>query len=265
MSRLHAVAFTFVLVVSLGGAARAQQAPAQQPPAQQPPAPDVWTELTIAGGLQVYSGDADTIAVAGNLDWSEQFRRIETEVSANVNVSHTFGDASYYAESLSSATRWVAATHSGPRLYPMVHVWFQHDENAGIDLRATVGAGVGSHLVENARVKLTWEGGIGQTVERALRDADYTTIFVSPILRWKVNQRVLFTTNTLSYFNTEVRRDVRLHNETDLNVQITSRVGIQNSLLISFDNVPETGREQASVQLGVNIAFSLTRGAPPRP
>ena len=150
MSQLRAVVCTFVLVASLGSDVRAQQ-----PPAQQPPVPDVWTELTIGGGLQVYSGDSDTIAVAGNLDWSEQFRRIETELSANVNVSHTIGDASYYAETLSSAIRWLAAIHSGPRLYPMVHTWFQHDRNAGIDLRATVAAGFGSHLVENAHVKLT--------------------------------------------------------------------------------------------------------------
>ena len=102
-------------------------------------------------------------------------------------------------------------------------------------------------------------------MERALRDENYPTIFLSPILRWKFNERTQFSTNTLSYFNTEVLRDVRLHNETDLNVQITPRVGLQNSLIISFDNVPETGRTQTSVQFGVNIAFSLTRGAVPRP
>jgi putative salt-induced outer membrane protein YdiY len=245
----------------VGTDARAQQPPAAPPAA----APDLWRELTLGGGIQVYSGDTDAIAVSGNLDWSEQFRRIETEVSANANISHTFGDASHYAETINSATRFLSATRTGPHLYPMTHLWYQHDENAGVDLRFTPGFGVGSHLVENAKVKFTLEGGIGYTVERALRDSSFATLFVSPILHWKINERAQFTTNSQSYFNAEVARDVRLHNETDFNVQITQRVGLQHSLQISYDNVPETGHNQTSVQFAINIAFSLTRGAVPRP
>ncbi len=260
MSRLCAVVFTFVGVVSL-----ASDVVAQPPQAQQPATPDLWRELTIGGGLQIYSGDSDGVAVNGNLDWSEQFRRIETEVSANANVSHTFGDVSHYAETINSATRWLAATHTRPRLYPMAHLWFQHDENAGIDMRATAGVGLGSHLVENARIKLTLEGGVGQTVERALRDWSYVTPFVSPILHWKINERTQFATNNLVYFNARAARDVRLHNETDFNVQITQRVGLQNSLIVSYDNEPETGHSTTGVQFAVNIAFSLLRGAAPQP
>jgi putative salt-induced outer membrane protein YdiY len=265
MFGLRAVAFTSVLVVSLAaGNAEAQPAAPPQAPAA-PAAPELWRELTIGGGFQVYSGDADTLALGGNLDWSEQFRRIETEVSANTNVSHTFGDTTHHAESVSSATRWLAATHRGPRLYPMGHLWYQHDENAGVDLRVTAGGGIGSHLFENARVKFTLEGGLGHTVERALRDGSFVTIFVSPIVHWRINERTQFSTNTLNYFNSESIRDVRLHNETDFNVQITQRVGLQNSLLVSFDNVPETGHNQTSVQFSVNIAFTLSRAGAPQP
>lgn len=264
MSEFRALVCTCVLVVSLGSDARAQQTPEPQAPTAEAPSADAWTELTIGGGLQVYSGDTDTLALSGSFDWSQQFRHVETEVSANLNVSHTFGADSAYAGTISSATRWLAATRSGPHLYPMVHVLAQHDEGAGIDLRATVAAGVGSHLVENARVKLTLEGGLGLTRERARRDQDYPTILVSPTLRWKVNPRAQFTAGTLAYFNTEVARDVRLHGEMDLNVQITPRVGLQNSLTISFDNVPDVGHTETTVQFGVNVAFSLTRGAVPQ-
>lgn len=263
MSESWVLVCTCVLVVSLGSDARAQQTPEPQTPTAQAAPPDAWTELTIGGGLQVYSGDTDTLALSGSLDWSQQFRRVETEASANLTVSRTSGADSTYTGTISSTTRWLAATRSGPHLYPMFHALAQHDEGAGIDLRATVAAGVGSHLVENARIKLTIEGGLGVTRERARLDQDYPTILVSPTLRWKVDPRAQFTAGTLAYFNTEVGRDVRLHSEIDLNVQITPRVSLQNSLTISFDNVPEVGRTKTTVQLGVNIAFSLTRGEVP--
>jgi putative salt-induced outer membrane protein YdiY len=265
MSQLCVLVCTCVLVASLGSDARAQQPPEPAAPAAPAPPPDAWTELTIGGGLQVYSGDTDTLALSGSLDWSQQFRHVETEVSANVNVARTFGADSAYTGTLSSVTRWLAATRSGPHLYPMVHVLSQHDESAGIDLRATVAAGIGSHLVENARIKLTLEGGLGFTKERARLDQDYPTIVVSPTLRWKINPRTQFTSGLLSYFNTEVARDVRLHGEMDLNVQITPRVGLQNSLTISFDNVPDVGHmTKTTVQFGANIAFSLTKGTAPQ-
>lgn len=269
MSQLIALSCAFLFVVSLGSDARAQQAPDPQAaaaPAPAPsPAPDAWTELTVGGGLQLYSGTTDTLALSTSFDWSQQFRHVETEATANLNVSHTFGaDRDVYTGIFTSVARWLAATRSGPHLYPMFHALVQHDDASGIDLRATVAAGVGSHLVENARLKLTLEGGIGLTRERARVDQDYPTILVSPTLRWKIDPRTFFTAGTLAYFDTEVARDVRLHSEVDLNVQLTPRVGLQNSLTISFDNVPDPGQTKTVVQFGVNVAFSLTRGTVPQ-
>lgn len=263
MSRLRLVVCVSMLVLSFGSQAQAQQPPAQ-PPAQQPPPSDLWEQLTIGLGFQLYSGDQDAVAFGVNVDWSEQFRRIELELSGNANVTHAKGDTTHHAESMNWALRWLAEGRTDSRLYPMVHIWYQHDEVAGVDLRATGGAGVGSHLMETTAVKLTLEGGVGATTERLTGAADksYASLFVVPRLQSQLGQRAMLKSHLLTELNASDGGDVRLQHQTDFNVQITPRVGLQNSLIVSYDREPVPGHQPTNVQMTVNVAFSLTRGTP---
>lgn len=262
MSRLCSVVLTSVFVLSLCADALAQQ-PAAPAPTQAPPS-DLWESLTVGLGFQFYKGDQNATALGTNIDWAEQFRRVETQMSGNANVTRARGAATQHTESLNWALRFLAEGRTDRRIYPMTHFWYQHDESAGVDLRATVGAGIGSHLMETAKAKLTLEGGVGRTAERLTGAADrsYTALFVSPTLQAQVGERAQVKSNLLGEFNTSTGGDVRLSHQTDFNVQITPRIGLQNSLSVSYDRQPVPGHEPTNVQATVNIAFSLTRGTP---
>lgn len=266
MSRLRPVVLASVFVLSLSGLALAQQpaAPATAPVAAPTPPADLWEELTVGLGFQFYKGDQNAVALGTNVDWSEQFRRVESEMSGNANVTRARGAATQHTENLNLALRVLAEGRTDSRIYPMAHLWYQHDESAGVDLRATVGAGIGSHLMETAKAKFTLEGGVGRTTERLTGAADksYTALFVSPTLHAQVGARAQVKSNLLGEFNVSVGGDVRVSHQTDFNVQITPRIGLQNSLSVSYDRQPVTGHEPTNVQATVNIAFSLTRGTP---
>ena len=139
----------------------------------------------------------------------------------------------------------------------------QHDESLGVDLRATAGAGLGSHLVNRPKLNVTLEGGVGHTIEEVTdRDGSYITFFGGPLIRWTVNERVSVTSHSLLYENQERKTDVRINSEFDMNVQLTKYIGMQNQVLYFYDREPVTGFPPNSVQASVNLTFSLRSGPP---
>lgn len=272
MSIVRAAVWVVIFVVAAAIPALAQQpspgtgagVQAAAPGAAATPAPTpLWTAVTTGFGVQAYHGDAETIALNVTFDWLKQFQRAEVESTVNGQLQLSKGSSTTRTGYLNSSVRWVGAGSKAATLYPMTHVWLQHDLTTGIDGLAIVGGGVGAHLLNAPTVRLTLEGGVGETYENQTDVRRYLTFFLSPALRWKMNDRASWSTHAVAYVNGASAGDFRMHNEMDLNVQLTQTIGLQNQLLASYDNEPVVGKQNTNVQLSVNIAFSLTRGVPP--
>lgn len=267
MKRLRTTACVTVFLSALASPALAQQVP---PSAATPtPAPSaaaqVWEELTLGNGVQVLHGDIDAAAWTSNIDWLQQFHRTEVDLTVNSTLQRAVGHWSNTANA-NWVGRWARADLKVRRVYPMTHIWFQHDESAGVDVRFTAGAGLGAHVVSTKKVRFTVEGGLGHTTERVTdRDEAYVTVFLGPALRWTINERASITSHSLVYLNSGRRQDVRTNSEFDLNVQITKRVGLQNQVLLFHDNQPVAGHKPGNVQVSMNVAFSLAKGPVPQP
>lgn len=272
MSKVCVAVWVVIFVVAAAPTALAQQpspgtgagVQAAAPGAAATPAPTpLWTAVTAGFGFQAYHGDAETIALNATFDWLKQFRRVEVESTLNGQLQLSKGSSPTRTGYLNSSVRWIGAGSKAATLYPMAHVWLQHDRSTGIDGLATVVGGVGAHLLNAPTVRLTVEGGVGETYENQTNVRRYLTFFLSPELRWKMNDRTSWSSHAVAYVNGASAGDFRMHNAMDLNVQLTPTIGLQNQLLASYDNDPVVGKQNTNVQLSVNIAFSLTRGVPP--
>lgn len=257
--------FAFACVVAVLAAVDVAAQDAQSGTASTPAPSQQWEELTLGNGLQILQGDSDVVAWSSSTDWLEQFKRNEIDLTVNATLQRAAG---HWSDTVNAnwVGRWISGNGARGRFYPMTHVWIQRDEAAGVDLRATGGAGIGTHPVSRSNVRLTVEGGLGHTVER-LRDRDetYVTVFLSSALRWIVSPRASIVSHSTVYLNGKRARDVRTNSELDLNLQITKRVGLQNQVLYFGDNEPVAGFKPRNLQASMNLAFSLTRGNPLQP
>ena len=248
---LTIAAAIYALMVST---ANAQQA---APPRD----PNRWEQTSLSFGFQTYNGSSDSLSLNAAVDWLEQFEKVENDAMLNVNLSRSEGSSIYQSEDLNWAVRLTPA-NGKRRWFPMVHLWFEHDEISGVDFRGTAGPGIGSHLINTRNVRLTLEGGVGRTIEKQVEDVSYNTFFFDPSLRWNINKKTRLKSKVSLNLNSEEGGDVRLHTETDLNFQLTQRVSLQNSVKVDFDNHPVPGHEKTDVQTSINVSFSIYKGNP---
>lgn len=234
---------------------------AQQPTASAP----LISEFSVGEGLQVIHGNQDAVSASSALDWVKQTRRFESEATVNATLVRAGGGWNGTAN-VNWAGR-IGLGQSGERkVYPLTHLWVQRDEASGVNFRATMGGGLGLHLVQRTGVRLTLEGGAGGTSEAVPGRLDnFFTLFGGPAFRWAMNDRVSLNGQTGTYVNGRTGRDLRSNSEIDFNVQVSKRVGLQNQFLIFTDTQPPTGFNSRNLQATVNVSFALAGGPFPEP
>jgi putative salt-induced outer membrane protein YdiY len=231
--------------------------------AQQPPPSNSWEQTSISLGLQTSSGESTYIALNSAIDWCEQYTHVESDMTANASVSQSEGSRIFDAEGVDWPIRWTPVNRKN-RFFPMMHLWFEHGEVSGIDFRGAAGPGIGSHVIDNAKMRLTLEAGFARTIEKQIADSDYNTIFVEPTFRWNINKKVSLKNKVASSFNMENRDDIRLHSETDLNFQLTQMVSVSNSVIVDYDSDPVRGHRNTYVQTSINLSISIYKGDRPQ-
>jgi putative salt-induced outer membrane protein YdiY len=146
------------------------------------------------------------------------------------------------------------------RWFPMIHTWAEHDELPGIDYRLAAGPGIGMHVRDDSKMRVTLEGGFAYTDERQIHPQKFATLFFDPSVRWTINQKTSLQEKVNFRYNAERSRDVRVHSESDLNVQMTQRVSLSFSVTLDFDNEPVQGHKKFDMQTSTNVSFNLQHG-----
>lgn len=249
MERILPIAVIALLTGVLGAEVSAQQTAG---------APPLVRELTVGQGFQLIHGDQNALSSSSTVDWVNQTERFEAEATANATFVRAVGSWSSTA-SLNWAGRIGSGQRRGRHVYPLTHVWLQHDEAAGVNFRGTTGAGFGVHLQSRPGLRLTVEGGAAGTTERVPGRSDhFFTLFGGPSVRWVLNERASLNAQTIAYLNGRTGRDLRSNTEADLSVQVSKRVGLQNQFLLFTDSYPPIGFENLNLQATVNVSFALT-------
>lgn len=133
------------------------------------------------------------------------------------------------------------------RWYGYALVAFEKDRFRDIDLRTTIGSGIGHQLVDTERMHLSLEGGLNylRTDFDLAPDEEY------PALRWatKYDQR-LFGTEMQIFHNHEILSDLTDPEQTLIRLQTGLRLPLMQRLMataqlnVDYDNAPASGKNK---------------------
>lgn len=121
----------------------------------------------------------------------------------------------------------------------------EEDRFRDIDLRTTLGAGLGHQLIENERTNLSIEGGLNhvRTNFDLAPDESY------PALRWALKFEHRLQGSDLQFFHShELLADLQsidrtlLHAQTGLRIPLLQRLLATAQLNVDFDNAPAPGK-----------------------
>lgn len=232
--------------------------PAQEPqPAAQPAAPERWERTNISFGLSTYSGDVNSVQLSAQVNSTLKFTRLEWDAIGNFGLSRSDGQRDLRQEELDWAFRYSLKPSS--HWFAMLHTWYEHDEIAGVDLRAAAGPGLGVHAIDTEIVRLTFEGGLAATTERQEVDHEFVAFFFDPSLRWMIGKKITLQQKANLRYNLEESDDVRLYFQSDVNFAITERVGVGFGVTVDFDDRPVRGHKKTDVQTSTRLTIGLGR------
>jgi putative salt-induced outer membrane protein len=236
--------------------------PAQEPsqPASEPP-PRFWEHTTIGFGFNSSSGNLDAKSLNARLESVIRWSRGELDATMDADFTEVKGQDLVDRYKLDSALRRSFARNS--RNFGLLHAWLNRDQAAGIDFRHSFGLGVGRHVIDQQKGRLTLEGGVAMTTEELaggdVRES-FATLFFDPTLHWSLTATTSFQQQVNLRYNFEESEDHRIHSDSSIGVQITRRIGIQFSVLVDYDNLPVAGRKKTDVQTSTNVLFTLNPG-----
>jgi putative salt-induced outer membrane protein YdiY len=134
----------------------------------------------------------------------------------------------------------------------------EHDEFKDIDLRSTLGAGLGYQIFDTDRVQLSVQGGLDYVnVERAVADdesypaAGWGVRYDQQLLGGKVE---LFHTQD-GFWSLEEVEDVVLRTRTGLRVPLADGLDASAQINIDWDNGPAPGRESTDVATILGLGY----------
>lgn len=255
--KLHWACYCAILIMlaaALPSLGQAAPPPSLSPTGPWPTGP--WDQTSISFGLSTYSGTINSTQFTAQLNSTFRRGRTESEALGNVGFLRARGQRLSSQGELDWALRFAPRDPKG-RLFSVIHTWFERDENSGIDFRGSVGGGVGTHLINNAKTRLTLEGGVAATTEKQVVDKNYPELFFDPTLRSHLSSSATVQEKLYFRYDLHNQTDVRVYSDSGLNFQITKRVGIGLHLVLDFDNEPVRDRKKLDIQSSTNLLFTI--------
>lgn len=207
--------------------------------AKTPTEEEYWENTSIKVGFNTWHGDTDATSLIIHADWNACVGLMESDLDFDSSFHIARRTDFIDQQKLDWALRRSFRPHS--KWFAMVHSWVEHNDSTGIDLRTAIGPGIGIHLIDNKKTRVTLEGGVAFTAEKEADgvDQDYTAIFFDPSWNWVINDRAKIDHDTKFRLNADDTDDLRIYSETDLTYQITKTVlALAVGVVINYDARP---------------------------
>lgn len=147
-----------------------------------------------------------------------------------------------------------------PRAYWYANTRFEHDRQADLDLRSTVGAGGGWQIVDRKDRLLAVEGGLsyanedyGSAPDRRFPGARMALKYEQDLLRGRVR---LFHDSDL-LLSLESARDYLLRTRTGARVPVGERFSLGAHVNVDYDNVPAAGQDKTDTALVFKLDYAI--------
>ncbi len=257
-------AWIFLLLLVLAAVPSFAQTAATPPTAA---APASWEQLKVGFGLSTYNGGVTgTNPVSNSIAFSTQISstvkngRLESDALGAADFVHAGGAHLINQETLDWALR-LSWNREQSGWYSLLHNWYEHNQSTGISFRSAIGPGIGRHVINNDKIRLTLEGGVAPTTEREQHkhNSTFVAVFFDPSLRWKIGSKASLQGKLNFRFDGHGSDDIRVHSLSSLGYQFSKRVGASFVVTVDFDNKPVQDYRKTNTSTSTNLSISLGR------
>jgi putative salt-induced outer membrane protein YdiY len=235
---------------------------------EDPPPPDLgWSGSITVGGL-VTTGNSETRQ--GNASADAEYRREKDRWS--------FGFLWLYSDNRNTPTNTWELTDrktSGKakydyfftkKTYGLVNALCESDWQANIDLRSTLGVGIGHQFVETEKTKFGAEIGVAEVIED--RDATFLPPNTESVtegqsgrvatkLGWDPTERFGLAHSLECYVSFEDASDVFGRSDLALKVTLTENMIAQAQWVFDYDNTPALGKERVDNRYLLTVGWKF--------
>lgn len=217
-------------------------------------APEFKARLSLGGNLARGNTDARTLHAAG--EWVARSAAERITLDGEANAAEQDG-----VETASNARLELKYDHFvAPDRYLYANMRFEHDGQADLDLRSTVGVGGGWQLFERKDRILALEGGLSYANEDYGSAPDQRFPGARMALKYEQalwGDRVRFFHDSDLLLSLESLSDYFLHTRTGVRVPLGARLGVGAHINADYDNVPAAGQKKTDTALVFKLDYSI--------
>lgn len=147
-----------------------------------------------------------------------------------------------------------------PRWYVWGNVSAEGDTKANLDLRMTVGGGLGHQLYDNKTFKLSLEVGPAYLYEdyrTATPTSETVTGRGAYTLQWDISDRVRFLQFTEAFLSLEDASDVFARKDSRLQTKLSDNMIGQLQWIVLYDNTPAPGNDRVDHNVNVSVGWTF--------
>jgi putative salt-induced outer membrane protein YdiY len=218
------------------------------------PPPNTWHGNISLGASQL-SGNTDRTAVNAAVVLERKFdgdrfflraRHNYAEENDSVTNRNTFGAIKF-------------EHFFTKKFFGYLGVELLNDSFKDLNLRASVGPGVGYQIWDDDRKALSVEAGVSYFIEdrKTGEDVKFVTGRVGANLQYHIVDALVFTDNLLFYPSIEQTSDYSLRNEATLSTDIYAGWELRFSNILEYDNQPSPGIQTTDLQWILSLGYSF--------
>ena len=222
-----------------------------------PKEPNPGWRTSIGFGLAYTTGNTDTQNLNLNFDAIHDPKTKNVFKASGLWIrNETDGEVSANRGALTVRDEY---TFSG-RTFVFVELAYQQDEFKELDYLWTPLGGIGHHLVDSEKVRLTVDGAVGGAFER-LFEQDSTadgTFKIGQSLRWQISGNAKLTQSAWGLWKFSDTSDSYYHFDLSLSSSVTGWMELQLSLVDDYKNKPASPElEKNDLALLANLVLKL--------
>ena len=223
-------------------------------PPRQPDRTVLSGRAALGGSVARGNTDADTLHLDGELVARNPTQRVTLDGELNEASQGGVDTVSNWRVGL-KADHFLAE-----RIYVYANTRFDHDAQADLDLRSTLGVGVGRQFVERDDLKFSLEGGLSLVHEDYSVAPDERFPGARAALRyeqgfWDNRLRVFHGSDLL--LSLETIEDYLLQTRTGVRVPMGNGLSLGAQVNLDYDAVPAAGKDSTDTALLFKLDYTL--------
>lgn len=222
-----------------------------------PPNPDktvIKGRVSAGGSVTRGNTESQTLHLSGEMVARNPGQRVTLD--ADLNVASQNG--------VDTASNWRLGMKYDhflkQRTYLYVNSRFDHDEKTDLDLRSTLGVGLGRQILDRANLKLSTEGALSLVNEDYGNNRDERF----PGARFALKYEQAFLDGRYTVFHDssvllslESIQDYLYQSRSGIRLPVTEKLSLGTQLNLDYDAVPAAGKETTDMALIFKLDYAL--------